>query len=299
VGKKLTIFLIDGLATGSRTIEIGNWSGKAVYSQRASLSKILAREEFDRPGVYILKSTPNSDNFNERIYIGEAENLKNRLKQHLANSEKDFVELVAFVSKDEMLTKAHIKYLESKIIRLAREAKSAEIDNDKNPELSTLHEADRSDMEYYLEQIKLILPVVNFMFLVPSVYKTIDENSQLENEEDGKVFYLKSKSAEARLIETEEGFVVLTNSQCIKQVQNSFPEGYKKLREKLIETNVLVDRDDFLIFQENAIFSSISAAAAVILGRSAAGPIEWVDVSGKTYKQTQQQRFSVVDSQRD
>lgn len=300
MGKKLTIYLIDGLATGPRTIEIGNWSGKAVYSQRASLSKILDREEFDRPGVYILKSTPNSENFNERIYIGEAENLKNRLKQHLANSEKDFVELVAFVSKDEMLTKAHIKYLESKIIRLAREAKSAEIDNDTTPELSTLHEADRSDMEYYLEQIKLILPVVNFMFLVPSVYKSESENNQPQGNEDAvKIYFLKSKSAEARLLETPEGFVVLTDSQCIKQVQNSFPEGYKKLREKLIETNVLVDRGDILIFRENAIFSSISAAAAVILGRSAAGPIEWVDESGLTYKQTQQQKFSVVDTQRD
>lgn len=68
MGKKLTIFLIDGLATGPRTIEIGNWSGKAIYSQRSTLPKILDREEFDRPGVYILKSMPNSDNFNERVY---------------------------------------------------------------------------------------------------------------------------------------------------------------------------------------------------------------------------------------
>jgi predicted GIY-YIG superfamily endonuclease len=293
MGKKLTIFLIDGLATGPRTIEIGNWSGKAIYSQRSSLSKILDREEFERPGVYILKSMPNSENFNERVYIGEAENLKKRLKQHLASSEKDFVELVAFVSKDEMLTKSHIKYLESKIIGLAREAKAAEIDNSVNPELTTLPEADRSDMEFYLEQIKLILPVVNFMFLVSSVYKpSNDDHRELQQTVDSKMYYLKSKLAEARLIETEEGFVVLENSQCLKQVQNSFPESYLKLREKLIETNVLTDNGNLYVFKGNAIFTSISAAAAVILGRSAAGPIEWLDSDGLTYKQNQERKFS-------
>ena len=74
--EKLTIYLIDGLATGPRTIEIGKWSGKAIYSQRSSLSKIMDRGELDRPGVYILKSIPSSDGFSERIYIGEAETQK-------------------------------------------------------------------------------------------------------------------------------------------------------------------------------------------------------------------------------
>lgn len=298
MGKKLTIFLIDGLATGPRTIEIGNWSGKAIYSQRSSLSKIMDRGELDRPGVYILKSIPSSESFNERIYIGESENVKNRLKTHLSNSEKDFVEFVAFISKDEMITKAHIKYLESKIITMAREAKSAEIDNEKNPELTHLHEADRSDMEFFLEQIKLILPVVNFMFLVPSVYKASNEDHRvLQPADDTKMYFLKSKSAEAKLLETEEGFVVMESSQCLKQMQNSLPDGYRKLREKLIETRVLIDDGNMFVFKENAIFTSISAAAAVILGRSAAGPIEWLDSDGLTYKQNQERKYSILEPQ--
>lgn len=292
MGKKLTIFLIDGLATGPRTIEIGNWSGKAIYSQRSSLTKILNRDEFERPGVYILKSMPNSENFNERVYIGEAENLKKRLKQHLANTEKDFVEIVAFISKDEMLTKSHIKYLESKIIGLARDAKASEIDNSVYPELTTLPEADRSDMEFYLDQVKIILPVVNFMFLVSSVYKPINnERDEQQKTNDEKLYFLKSKVAEARLLETEEGFVILENSQCLKQKQSSLSEGYQKLREKLIETKVLLDNGEYYVFKENAIFTSISAAAAVILGRSAAGPIEWIDSKGLTYKQNQERKY--------
>ncbi len=293
MGKKLTIFLIDGTEIGPRTIEIGNWSGKAVYSQRASLPKFIEREEFNRPGVYILKSMPNSDNYNERIYIGEAENLRKRLKQHLADSYKDFIEIVAFISKDEMLTKSHIKYLESRVITSAKDAKNAEIDNAVQPELTSLPEADISDMEYFLEQIKLILPVVNFMFLVPSTLNQSEEiNLSNPTKNNNEIIYtLKSKRMAAKLIETEKGYVVLSGSQSSKSTSNSISQGWVKQRNKLIETGILIDEGQFYIFKENAIFSSISAATAVILGRQAAGPVEWIDEYGKTFKHNQEKKF--------
>ncbi|GIO97170.1 methionine sulfoxide reductase [Paenibacillus lautus] len=293
MGKKLTIFLVDGSETGPRTIEIGNWSGKAVYSQRSSLPKIIERQEFNRPGVYILKSMPNNDSYNERMYIGEAENLRKRLKQHLADSDRDFTEIVAFISKDEMLTKSHIKYLESRIITLAKEAKTAEIDNTVQPELTTLPEADISDMEYFLDQIKLIFPVVNFMFLVPSTLKQSENATVLEQPSNNSemVYTVNSKKVAAKLIETEKGYVVLSGSQSSKTTSNSISEGWIKQRNKLIETGVLIDGGEFYIFKDNAIFSSISAATAVVLGRQAAGPVEWVDPAGRTFKQNQEKKF--------
>jgi predicted GIY-YIG superfamily endonuclease len=295
MGKKLTIFLVDGTEVGPRTIEIGNWSGKALYSPRSSLVKILDRSEFDRPGVYLLKSTPNNSNYNERIYIGEAEKLRKRLKQHLADSDKDFTEVVTFISKDEMLTKSHIKYLESRMIALAKEAKTAEIDNINQPELTLLPEADISDMEYFLEQIKLILPVVNFMSLVPSTV-TPQTKEKFVQFNESRVYQIKTKKLNAKLIETDKGYVVLSGSECSKQTSSSISDGWVKLRSKLIETGVLVDNGDCYIFTEDAIFSSISAAAAIVLGRQAAGPVEWVDSGGKTYKQNQENQFeSEVD----
>lgn len=235
MGKKLTIYLVDGTETGPRTIEIGNWSGKAVYSHRPSLSSIINRNEFDRPGIYVLKSLPNNENYNERIYIGEAENLKKRLKQHLADTNKDFIEAVVFISKDEMLTKSHIKYLEARLILLSKEAKTAEIDNSVQPELATLPEADISDMEYFLDQIKLILPVVNFMFLVPSVVKStypvpVGEELQVER----IVYSVKSKRINAQLVETEKGYVVLSGSHSTKHTSSSISEGWIKLRISLL-----------------------------------------------------------------
>ena len=105
-----------------------------------------------------MKGDPKSDSYEERVYIGEAENVGNRIKQHLTDSKKDFKEIVFFTSKYELLTKTQIKYLESRLVQLALAAKTAEIENGNSPTLPRLHEADISDMEYFLDQIKLILP---------------------------------------------------------------------------------------------------------------------------------------------
>ena len=98
MGKKLTVYMIDGTAYGPRFSEIGNWVGKAVYSPRSSVNKIINRSEFDNPGIYCLKGDPKDEAFDERIYIGEAENIRNRLKQHLSDPNKDFKELIFFIS---------------------------------------------------------------------------------------------------------------------------------------------------------------------------------------------------------
>ena len=83
---------------------------------RRICDKILTRSEFDNPGIYCLKGDPTDEAFDEKIYIGEAENIKNRLKHHLSDPNKDFKELIFFVSKDELLTKTQIRYLESRLV---------------------------------------------------------------------------------------------------------------------------------------------------------------------------------------
>ena len=186
--------MIDGTEYGPRLSEIGNWVGKAIYSSRASLTKIMTRPEFDNPGIYCLKGDPTDDAYDEKIYIGEAENIRTRLKQHLSDSNKDFKELIFFVSKDELLTKTQIKYLESRVVQLALEAKTAQIDNGNTPSLPTLHEADISDMEYFLDQMKLILPVMGFRFLISSTVKQSTEIIQLDKEIIQEVYYIKTKT---------------------------------------------------------------------------------------------------------
>lgn len=288
MGKKLTVFMIDGTAYGPRLSEIGNWVGKAIYSPRASVNKIMSRNEFDNPGIYCLKGDPTDDAFDEKIYIGEAENIKNRLKQHLSDPNKDFKELIFFVSKDELLTKTQIRYLESRLIQLAIEAKTAQIDNGNSPSLPTLHEADISDMEYFLEQIKLILPIMGFKFLISSTLKNSNEDEIRQLNYTQETYYIKTKTFEAKMKETDQGYIVLKGSEAKKNLSNSCTETYRNMRRKLVETEILIEKKDKLIFAEDTIFNSPSAASNMILGRNSNGFTEWVNAKGQTFKEIQE-----------
>jgi predicted GIY-YIG superfamily endonuclease len=288
MGKKLTVYMIDGTAYGPRLSEIGNWVGKAIYSPRAAVNKIMNRSEFDNPGIYCLKGDPTDDAFDEKIYIGEAENIKTRLKQHLSDPNKDFKELIFFVSKDELLTKTQIRYLESRLVQLALEAKTAQIDNGNSPSLPTLHEADISDMEYFLEQIKLILPVMGFKFLISSTVSSQKSNESSSLSEVHETYYIKTRTFKATMTETDQGYIVAKGSEAKKSLSNSCTETYRNMRRKLVETKIMVENGDKLIFAEDAVFNSPSAASNMILGRNSNGFTEWVNKSGKTFKEVQE-----------
>ena len=288
MGKKLTVYMIDGTAYGPRFSEIGNWVGKAVYSPRATVNKIMSRTEFDNPGIYCLKGDPTDEAFSERIYIGEAENIKNRLKQHLSDPNKDFKELIFFISKDELLTKTQIKYLESRLVQIAIEAKTAQIDNGNSPNLPTLHEADISDMEYFLEQMKLILPVMGFNFLISSTATSSLNLIQDNKKSIHQTFQIKTKTFKAIMQETDQGYIVLKGSEAKKELSPSCTETYRNMRRKLLETKILVEDNNELIFAEDAVFNSPSAASNMVLGRNSNGYTEWVGKNGKTFKEIQE-----------
>jgi len=283
MGKKLTIYMIDGTEYGSRIAEIGNWVGKAFYAPRTTISKVINREEFDNPGIYILKSNSDSESYQEKVYIGEAENIKNRIKQHLQNSKKEFVEMLFFISKDDLLTKTQIKYLESRIIQQAIESKAAEIENGNVPSLPTLHEADKSDMEYYLDQMKLIFPVMGFRFLISTVVKQPD--NEISQPKQGKILLkINSNKINARMYINDQGFIVEKGSQAKKTLSKSCTITYKKLRQKLLETQILKDSGEYYEFVEDTIFSSASAASNMILGRNSNGYTEWLSENGTPLK---------------
>ncbi len=288
MGKKLTVYMIDGTEYGPRFSEIGNWVGKAVYSPRATVNKIISRDEFDNPGIYCLKGDPNDEAFSERIYIGEAENIRTRLKQHLSDPKKDFKELIFFISKDELLTKTQIRYLESRLVQIALKAKTAEIDNGNSPSLPTLHEADISDMEYFLEQMKLILPVMGFNFLISSTASTTIANPQSTEAPSHQKYLIKTKFFNATMQETDQGYIVLKNSEAKKELSPSCTETYIKMRRKLLETQILIEKGDELVFAEDAVFNSPSAASNMVLGRNSNGYTEWITEDGKTFKDIQE-----------
>lgn len=272
----LKIFLAFGDPKRLRTAELSNWTGKAVAGPRSEFEKVLAREEALSSGVYFLTGTDPSSN-KKTIYIGEAECIKDRIKNHL---DKDFWNNITFfISKDENLTKAHIRYIEGRLIDVARLAERSVVINNQSSG-SKLPESDREDMEVFLEKMQQVLPVLGIESFVSAV-----SNEQTETQEDLLTCKIKNISALGYL--TPNGIVVLAGSEAVLKERDSaknYP-GVLVQRNKLIEDGGLITQDNKLVFKKNVEFSSPSSAAAVIHGGSANGLIAWRDTEGKTLKE--------------
>lgn len=272
----IKIFLSQGDPKRLRTAELSNWTGKAVAGPRSEFDSVLAREESQKSGIYFLTGI-DPENGKSAVYIGEAESIRDRIKSHL---DKDYWNQVAFfTSKDENLTKAHIRYLEGRLIDQAREVGRAEVKNTQSSG-ARLPESDREDMEIFLEKIHQLLPVLGIEVLVPSVKITenISEKEMLSCE-------IKGLKATGRL--TPNGIVVLAGSQAVlteRPSSQKYPWPVN-MRQKLKDEGVLVTKPDHLLFARNAEFSSPSAAAAVIHGGHANGLTAWKNSSGKSLKE--------------
>jgi hypothetical protein len=278
----IKVSLLDGNDFGPKIIKIYNWSGKAFYSPRANFVNILNDAnykyfDFTMPGIYILKSDSTKDIFSEKIYIGQADVINARIKQHLANPDKDFNELIIFCGDDLHIT--NVRYLESKLIRMTLDCNNAELENGNNPSEPNIDLIEKVQMDYFIERIKLVLPIAGFNFLKQNNIKKI------ETEIVGEKYYLNSKGIKAELIENIEGFIVLKNSEVVLKAVDSLSTTPKNLRNKYIENKNLIEKNDKYIFTDNIKFNSLSTAASVILGTQTSGPKYWKDINGKTYEE--------------
>lgn len=272
----IKLFLPRGDGKSLRTAEISNWTGKAVAAPRTELEELLAREELDKAGVYILTGTDPATN-TPLAYIGEAEVIRDRLKQHKA---KEFwVSAIVFVSKDENLTKAHVRYLESRLLTEA--AKVGRFTLEQNQATgSKLPESDREDMEVFFSRIRQLLPVLGSNILAPIVQPTTKA-------QPGGMLYCKIKGAEARGQRTANGFVIFEGSTAELEERpsaESYP-GVTAQRKQLISEKTLVEKNGQLLFTKDCEFTSPSAAAVVIHGGSANGLTAWKTKDGTTLKQ--------------
>jgi len=273
------IFLAQGDPSSISTAEISNWTGKAVAGPRSQLELVLQRDEAKKPGVYFLTGI-NPETGKERVYIGEAEVIRSRIKSHL---DRDFWKTVIFfVSKDENLTKAHIKYLEGKLIEMTKAADRFELENT-NLSGSHLPESDAADMDVFLAKVDQLLPVLGQDFLKPIA-------STLTGLKNTDFMFCKIKNVKAKGRPSENGFLVLKGSEAVLKERPSvkkypYPS---KLREQLSSDGVLNLEKNKLVFTKDYEFSSPSSAASVIHGGHANGLQAWKDADGVSLKDLEQ-----------
>ena len=303
VGKSVRLFLVDGTPGGLVTAEIMNWTGHVLAGPRSGIAELIKRPEARRTGIYVLlgEGSPTSPG-GVKSYIGEGDDISSRLYEHTRSESKEFWNrAVLLTSKDANLTKAHARYLEARFIALGHQAARSEVTNGTSPSPPALPEADKSDMEYFITQALIALPVLGInIFRVPATSPLPSEHpSDFINVRE---FTLKlaHTGTMVRAVEIDGEFTVLAGSHARGAwIGTSASASYRSLREDLVREGAISVRDasakDGAVFERDQVFASPSAAAAVVLGRASNGRKEWTETESQlSYGDWQVQSLEVV-----
>lgn len=282
-GRSIELFLVNGTADSLITAELSNWNGKALKIPRIDVAS-CDREDLTQPGVYFLFC--KEDDGSDSVYIGEAENVKERLMQHLrdAQAEKEkyyWNTAVVFIGRD--LNKAHIRYLENRFVEIARNCKRYTVLTKNTYSHTVLKESQKAVMEEFIDNVKVLINALGYSVLKPIPSRTTPEKSVEETSDDETIsLHLertikKVGKVEADGSQTSEGFVVFRGSQISPEDDDTIPAAVKQLRK-----SAPIDENGTL--QEDMLFTSPSGAAMFVIGKSANGLTSWKTPDGKTLK---------------
>lgn len=291
-GRTIQLFLVDGKPTGLRKATIHGWTGVVLVSSQSTFASLTSREEVDRTGVYVLTGPDPAKQGMTRVYIGSANSVRERIKQ--SAEKREFWETaIAVTTSDDDLSKGHAEYLEARLIEQTAQAGRVTLDNGTQPDTSRrrLPEADVANMEQFLANLRIILPVIGLDMLKPQPRAVTQTTKPVEERTTGVVrFEIRHKSGvRATAVEEDGEFIVLEGSEALTGT-GYVQQSYGGLKEKLIADAVLIPHGaDKLRFAKPWPFNSPSAAAAVVLDRNSNGRIEWkVKGSKQTYHDWQQ-----------
>ena len=276
-GKAIELFLVNGTADSLIIAELSNWNGKAIKIPRIEVSS-CKRDDITQAGVYFLFC--KEDDGSDSVYIGEAENVKERLVQHLRDyqSEKEnyyWNTAVVFIGRD--LNKALIRYLENRFVEIARTSKRYLVLTKNTYRNTVMKESQIAVMEEFIDNVKILINALGYKVLEPFV-----QVDSCDSTIDDELLYITSGSANGTGKVTAEGFVVFAGTVVNKKTSvKSLSAGMQKLRQKLFSSSKV----DNLVTTEDILFSSSSAAAAFILGYSASGPRTWKAKDGRSLKE--------------
>lgn len=285
-GKSIELFLVNGSADSLIIAELSNWNGKAVKIPRIEVAN-CSRDDLKTPGIYFLFC--KSDDEQDSVYIGEAENCYERLLQHLRDYQSDkekyyWNTAIIFTGRD--LTKAHIRYLENKCVELAREAGRYDILTKNTYKNTVMKESQIAAMDEFVDNIQILINVLGYKVLEPVARREESDSKEVR-------FYLSVGAVEGGGVETPEGFVVFKGATVNEKTSiKSMGEKAAKRRDELMQSNKVKD----LVLTEDVLFSSSSAAAQFLLGYNVSGPATWKDANGKSLKDYSLMQNTALDN---
>jgi len=294
-GRSLQLYFIDGRPDGMLTAELFNWTGHVLQFPRTRLKEALARKEAGFTGVYLLIGETETGPL---AYIGESENLAERMRNHAAA--KDWWNSATLITTAaDSLHKAHVKYLEARLVALAKKTRNLPLENGNLPGGASLSEADEANMAAFLDNLMLVLPAIRVDLFVDKAQPAIPAED-VAPPEVPRFELIRPKAGVAARAELRAGEIVVQAGSIAREDwvgKGSWDSGYRALRDRLIARGVLQIGLNHAEFTEDFAFSSPSAAAAVILGRASNGREEWhVAGSQTTYGQWEEAQVQTTES---
>lgn len=279
-GRSLELFFIDGNPEGMQTAEVFNWTGHVLYFPRTQIVQALQRPAARHTGVYVLLG---EDEAGPRAYIGESEDIAIRIKSH--DVQKDFWTHAALITTQaNNLHKAHVKYLEARLIEEAKRIGRMPLDNGNAPARPGLSEAARANMEEFLATLFIVLPALRIDMFLERARPEPAVSAMVALE--APQFFLRSPKsgadARARLVNGE--FIVEQGSLARGRAgRSALTNG--RLLEELLRVGVLIEEGEHMRFAQSYAFSSPSGASDLVLGYSSNGRQVWKSASGQRYEE--------------
>lgn len=283
--KTIQMYIFEGNPNGRIMCELSNWNGRVYKVSRNELSEFSKRPDAENTGVYFLlgKDETNVDT----VYIGEAEKILTRLKQHLTDQEY-WSDCIVVVSKDNLLNKAHVKYLENKFYGLAKSAGRSTVINSTIPTCSSISEYDEAMLEEFISDAKLLVNTLGY-----KIFDSIAE-STVKRPDGQTYFYIQAaRGANAKGVLVADGFAVMKDSVIANSTVPSMASSLVQLRNSLLEKGII---DENCHLTKDYIFTSPSLAAAIVMGRNANGRIEWKTQDGKTIRDLEEKELTLSNS---
>ncbi|MDE9450434.1 MULTISPECIES: GIY-YIG nuclease family protein [Paracoccaceae] len=281
-GRSIELFFHDGDPDGMTTATIPfQWTGHVLVTNRTQVFDALKEPEASQPGIYLLVGETENG---LTLYVGETDEIRTRINQHIKDASKDWWERAIFVTaQGEPLNKAHARYLESRIYGLASRISKVALANNKAPTESPLSKAALAHMEDFLKNLRLVLPALRFDFLTEQTKPKVATTSS-EPENQPVFFVLSTKEVAARARQEGGDFVVEEGSDARSKWVGSTSKDstYGRLYESLVSQGVIGDQDGARKFLQSYAFNSVSAAASVVTGRPTSGTGAWLLESDQT-----------------
>lgn len=269
-GKNIKIFLIEGTPNQRLYCELSNWNGRVYRIPRNEVKLSEDRMDLSFTSAYVLLG--KNDEGDTLAYIGECDNAKDRLSDHLKKKEF-WNEVLVFIRTDNSLNKAHVKHIERRLYDIATDIGRCILMNGNQPGGASISESEEAEVEEYITNARILTNALGI-----KIFEPVISQAQTTQEKQMNTLYIKAaRGVDAKGQKTSEGFVVYKDSVVANSFTRTCPELYKKIKADLVEREILVnDR-----FTKDYLFASPSTAAGVVMGRSANGLLEWKTIKGE------------------